>query len=171
QAGGAPKLSNLTRNFVAVDAPVVVLTHVTLIDGTGAAPNTDQTVIIRDGKIAAVGAASATTIPTGARVMDLAGHTVVPGFVGLHDHTFYTTVSRAAMKAAIDEAHKRGLKATGHLCSVSFREAVALGIDNLEHGLLTNTDYLEGKQADQCPSNNTAGYEKLDMQGPAVQQT
>jgi hypothetical protein len=53
---------------------------------------------------------------------------------------FYTTVSRSVMGAAIDQAHRRGLKVTGHLCSVSFREAVALGIDNLEHGLLVNTD-------------------------------
>jgi len=75
------------------------------------------------------------------------------------------------MKAVIDEAHKRGLKVTGHLCSVSFREAVALGIDNLEHGLLTNTDYLPNKQPDQCPSANTAGYDKLDIQSAAVQQT
>ena len=84
---------------------------------------------------------------------------------------FYTTVSRSSMKAAIDEAHKRGMKATGHLCSVSFREAVALGIDNLEHGLLTNTDYIKDKKPDICPNANTAGYEQLDMNSPEVQQT
>ena len=48
----------------------------------------------------------------------------------------YTNIRRAELKAAIKEAHKRGVKVTGHLCSVSFREAVALGIDNLEHGML-----------------------------------
>src|SRR2546428_6976819 len=53
----------------------------------------------------------------------------------------YTDIRSAELKAAIDEAHKRGLKVTGHLCSVSFREAVDLGIDNLEHGMLTDTDF------------------------------
>jgi imidazolonepropionase-like amidohydrolase len=265
QQQGTPTLSKLTRNFVSVDAPVIALTHVSLIDGTGTPRKSDQTIVIRDGKIADVG--SSVAVPSDAKVIDLTGHTVLPGFVGLHDHTFYTTssrsvqisssaprlylasgvttirttgsmspyqevnlkraidvgeipgpkmfitgpyltgggagsgmhaittpeearrtvdywvdegatwikfyttVSRAAMKAAIDEAHHRGIKATGHLCSVSFREAVSLGIDNLEHGLLTNTDYLADKKPDECPSANTAGYENLDMSSSAVQQT
>ena len=50
---------------------------------------------------------------------------------------FYNSISREAMGAAIDEAHKKGIKTTGHIGSVTFREAVALGIDNIEHGLLT----------------------------------
>ena len=68
----------------------------------------------------------------------------------------YTDIRRAELKAAIDEAHKRGMKVTGHLCSVSFREAVALGIDNLEHGLLTATDFDPEKQPDACPANSIA---------------
>jgi imidazolonepropionase-like amidohydrolase len=267
QQGSPATLSRTTRSFVSVDAPVIALTHVTVFDGTGAPRKSDQTIIIRDGKIAEVGSAASVAVPSGAKVMDLVGHAVLPGFVGLHDHTFYTTsarsvqissraprlylasgvttirttgsmapyqevnlrraidlgeipgphmfitgpyltgagagsgmhalttpeearrtvgywadegatwikfyttVSRAAMKAAIDEAHRRGMKATGHLCSVSFREAVSLGIDNLEHGLMTNTDYLADKKADECPSANTAGYDKLDMKSAAVQQT
>jgi imidazolonepropionase-like amidohydrolase len=67
----------------------------------------------------------------------------------------YTDIRRAELKAAIEEAHKRGMKVTGHLCSVSFREAVELGIDNLEHGLLTNTDFDPQKQPDLCPQNST----------------
>ena len=63
----------------------------------------------------------------------------------------YTTISRAELKAAIDEAHQRGLKVTGHLCSVSFKEAVELGIDNLEHGLFTNSDYAADKEARSLP--------------------
>ena len=63
----------------------------------------------------------------------------------------YTDIRRAELGAAIDEAHKRGMKVTGHLCSVSFREAVELGIDNLEHGLLTATDFDPAKQPDVCP--------------------
>ena len=63
----------------------------------------------------------------------------------------YTDIRRAELKAAIDEAHKRGMKVTGHLCSVSFREAVALGIDNLEHGLLTATDFDPDEAAGRLP--------------------
>jgi imidazolonepropionase-like amidohydrolase len=66
----------------------------------------------------------------------------------------YTDIKSADLKAAIDEAHKRGLKVTGHLCSVSFREAVDLGIDNLEHGLFTNTDFDPQHKPDVCPPNS-----------------
>jgi hypothetical protein len=66
----------------------------------------------------------------------------------------YTDIRRAELKAAIDEAHRRGIKVTGHLCSVSFQEAVDLGIDNLEHGLLTATDFDPQKQVDACPQNS-----------------
>ena len=59
----------------------------------------------------------------------------------------YTDISRAELGAAIKEAHKRGIKVTGHLCSVSFREAVALGIDNLEHGMLTASDFESAEAA------------------------
>ena len=60
---------------------------------------------------------------------------------------FYTRITRDEMKAAIDEAHKHGMKITGHLCSVGYREAVALGIDALEHGLFANAEYDPSKQA------------------------
>ena len=63
----------------------------------------------------------------------------------------YADIHKAELGAAIKEAHKRGMKVTGHLCSVSFREAVALGIDNLEHGLLTASDFDPAKQPDLCP--------------------
>ena len=72
---------------------------------------------------------------------------------------FYTDISRASMKAAIDEAHKLGIKATGHLCSVTFQEAIDLGIDDFAHGVLTASDFIEGKQPDKCPSNV---YKQLD---------
>jgi imidazolonepropionase-like amidohydrolase len=241
-------LSDEVRKYIAVDTTVVALTHALLIDGTGSAPQPDQTIILRDGRIAEVGPAAKVSIPDGARTMDLTGHTVTPGLVGMHDHLFYTAaggravqmsytgprlylasgvtsirttgsrspyaeinlrhaidhgivpgprihftapyitgpqgggsmavvsspeearrfvaywasegatwikaytdISRAALGAAIKEAHKRGLKVTGHLCSVSFREAVALGIDNLEHGMLTASDFDPTKQPDVCP--------------------
>jgi imidazolonepropionase-like amidohydrolase len=269
QSGTAAQRSNLsaaTRRFVSVDAPVVALTHVRLVDGTGAPAREDQTVVITGDKISAVGKTGSVAVPAGAQTIDLAGHTVIPGIVGLHDHTFYTTsarsiqlstsaprlylasgvttirttgsmspyaelnlkksidagqavgphmyvtgpyitgeggggmasvttpdearrlvaywaeegvswlkfytgINRAAMKAAIDEAHKRGVKATGHLCSVSFREAVALGIDNLEHGLFVNTDYDPEKKPDQCAPGSMAKLATLDLTSEPVKAT
>jgi hypothetical protein len=83
----------------------------------------------------------------------------------------YTAISRDALGAAIEEAHRRGLKFTGHLCSVSFREAVALGIDNLEHGLFTNSDYDPTKEPDRCPSGMRNRLADLDMDSPDVAAT
>ena len=60
-------------------------------------------------------------------------------------------ISRDALKAAIDEGHARGMKITGHLCSVTYGEAADLGIDNLEHGFLAATDFVADKQPDVCP--------------------
>src|SRR6267378_4411233 len=205
-------LAAQVREYIAVDTSLLALTHVLLVDGTGAAPKTDQTIVIRAGRIATVGPAASVQIPAGARVMDMSGSTVIPGLIGMHDHLFYTAaggravqmsytgprvylgsgvttirttgsrapyitgehgggamailnspeaarrfvaywaaegatwikaytdIRRAELGAAIQEAHKRGIKVTGHLCSVSFQEAVALGIDNLEHGMLTASD-------------------------------
>ncbi len=67
----------------------------------------------------------------------------------------YTQVTRAELGAAIQEAHKDGIKVTAHLCSVGFREAVDLGIDQLEHGLLTDTEFYPDKQPDVCPTWRT----------------
>ena len=64
-------------------------------------------------------------------------------------------ITRAELKAAIDEAHRHHLKLTGHLCSVTYPEAVELEIDNLEHGFFVNTQLDPGKQPDKCP--DTAG--------------
>lgn len=262
----ASVLSPQVREFVSVAAPVVALRNVRVVDGTGAAPADGQTIVIRDGRIAAVGPTASVQVPAEAHVLDLAGHTVIPGIVGLHNHTFYTTpgrqmqisfsaprlylasgvttirttgsyhpyseinmkrgveqgtvpgprmhitgpyitgvnsgymtgvataedarrvvgywadegatwfkayttISREELKAAIDEAHSRGLKFTGHLCSVSFREAVELGIDNLEHGLFTNSDYVQDKEADRCPSGLRDSLLDLDIGGAEVQAT
>jgi imidazolonepropionase-like amidohydrolase len=255
-------LSEEVRQYVAVDTGVVALTNVLLIDGTGAEPRPAQTVVIRDGKIAAVGPASSLRPPAGAHVMDLAGHTLIPGIVGMHDHLFYTAaggravqmsytgprlylgsgvttirttggrspyaeinlrqnidrglvpgprihltapyitggegggsmavvnspeaarrfvaywasegatwikaytdIRRSELAAAIKEAHKRGVKVTGHLCSVSFREAVELGIDNLEHGMLTASDFDPGRQPDVCPVEQVGELGKADPAG------
>jgi imidazolonepropionase-like amidohydrolase len=262
----AAALAPAVREFVSVSAPVVALTNVRVVDGTGAAPVEGRTVLIRDGRIAEVGATGRVRIPEGAEVMDLRGHTVIPGIVGMHNHTFYTTasrssqlnvsaprlylasgvttvrttgsyqpyaelnlkraieagqavgprmhvagpyltgpsnsymtavstadearrvvaywaeegatwfkaytrISREALRAAVDEAHRRGLKFTGHLCSISFREAVELGMDNVEHGFFVNTDWDPEKTPDQCPSGMRDRLAQVEVDGPEVRAT
>jgi imidazolonepropionase-like amidohydrolase len=263
----ATTLSQDVRQYVSVPETVVALTNVRVVDGTGAAPVEGRTIVLENGRITSVAAAGAAKIPAGARTIDLAGHTVLPGLVGLHNHTFYTTrgrsvqlqfsaprlylgsglttirttggtspyheinmkrgidrgqipgprmhltgpyltgpggaatmaqigspeearrivnywadegvtwfkaytdISRETLGAAIKAAHARGLKFTGHLCSVSFREAVRLGIDNLEHGLFTNTDYVPNRTPDHCPSDMRDSLLKVAIDGPEVRQT
>jgi hypothetical protein len=96
-AGAQPaaKLSADVRKYVIVPETTVALTNVRVVDGTGAAPREAQTIVIRDGRIASVGPAAQAQVPAGARVMDLANHTVIPGLVGMHNHTFYTTRGRS----------------------------------------------------------------------------
>src|SRR3989442_15357612 len=86
------------REYIAVDTSLVALTHVLLVDGTGAAPKTDQPVVIRAGRIAAVGPAASVQIPAGARVMDMNGSSVIPGIIGMHDHLFYTAAGGRAVQ-------------------------------------------------------------------------
>jgi len=62
----------------------------------------------------------------------------------------YGNITRDELRAAVKEAHKRGIKVTGHLCSVTYPEAIEIGIDNLEHGFLANTQLDPGKKPDQC---------------------
>ena len=82
-------LSPLVKSFVKVDAPVVALIHVRVIDGTGAEPREDQMIVIRQGKIDSVGEGSEASAPKDAQVIDLKGYTVIPGLVGMHEHMFY----------------------------------------------------------------------------------
>jgi imidazolonepropionase-like amidohydrolase len=261
-------LAAQVREYVAVDTSLLALTHVLLVDGTGGAPKSDQTIVIRAGRIATVGPAASVAIPAGARVMDMNGSTVIPGIIGMHDHLFYTAaggravqmsytgprlylgsgvttirttgsrapyaeinlkdaidhglapgprihltapyitgengggamailnspeaarrfvaywaaegatwikaytdIRRAELGAAIQEAHRRGIKVTGHLCSVSFQEAVSLGIDNLEHGMLTASDFTTGRPADVCPVNLMTQISASDPKGNAGQAT
>lgn len=70
----------------------------------------------------------------------------------------YMHITRAELKAAIDEAHKHGIKVTGHLCSVTYPEAIEAGIDDLEHGFFVNTQLAPGKQPDVCPMAENIGY-------------
>lgn len=265
--------------YVKESAPVLVLEHVRLIDGTGSAPHEDMRIDIAGGKITAVQAASAhKPYPPNAKVLDMTGKTVIPGLVGMHEHLFYptpqqppggvayygeapdsaprlylaggVTTARTAgsmetytdlglkrkidagllpgpkldvtgpylegkgsfviqmhpladaadvartvdywaaegvtsfkaynylttdeLKAAIDRAHAHGLKITGHLCSIGFRQAAALGIDNLEHGLFVDTEFFPGRKPDECPGilENLAYVQKsVEVDGPEVRET
>jgi imidazolonepropionase-like amidohydrolase len=258
------------RPFVAVDSPVVALTHVRVIDGTGGAVHEDRTIIINQGQIHTVGPSSQITLPADAKVMDLAGKTVIPGLIGMHQHLHYPSgggipmypvhafsfprlylgcgvttmrtggsmepytelrvknlidtggmpgpkihvtgpflesapatvpqmyelkspedarklveywagvgvtsfkafmhITRAQLAAAVEEAHKHKIKVTGHLCAVGFREAAALGIDNLEHGIIVDTEFMPGKRPDVCPGGDSRSVlAKLDIQSGPVQ--
>jgi imidazolonepropionase-like amidohydrolase len=77
-----------TKPFLSVDAPVVALQHVQVVDGTGAAPLEDQTIIIRQGRIESLGPSAQIPVPDEARRLDLPGHSVIPG-LGMHEHLFY----------------------------------------------------------------------------------
>ena len=76
--------------FVSVNAPVIVLNHVRVIDGTGAAPREDQTLIISHGAIQSIGPASSAQPPSDAKILDRTGYSVIPGIVGMHNHLYYT---------------------------------------------------------------------------------
>ena len=261
QAHAQSRFSAGVRQFIVVDTPVVAITNVRVIDGTGAAPMERQIVLIRDGKITAIGTSASVTPPASARVIDGTGKTLIPGLVLVHEHLFYPSGERATyhafpysfarmylaagittartggnmgayadlnikrqidagtaigpkldvtapylngtnpfpqmysfrdsadarrfvahwadlgatsfkaymqitrdqLRAAVDEAHRRGLKVTGHLCSVTYREAATLGIDNLEHGFLAATDFSPRKQPDACPGAPTQAIAAMDV--------
>lgn len=101
------ELSAAARRFVAVEPGSIALTHVRVIDGTGAPAREDQNVLIgADGRIAAIGPAASTPPPAGAQVIDLAGHSVLPGWVGMHEHLFYTaTIDRGGEPAFLQMSH------------------------------------------------------------------
>jgi imidazolonepropionase-like amidohydrolase len=262
---GAPPI----KDFIRVPAGVIALEHVRLIDGTGAAAKSDQTILISGDKITAIAPSASTQVPAGATRLDFSGYSAIPGLVGMHDHLFYpaagglyhnmpfsfprlylaagvTTIrttgsiepyfdlelkrgidegklvgpkinmtgpylegegsftrqlhalqgpedarhtvdywvgegahsfkaymyiTRAELKAAIDEAHKHNIKVTGHLCSVGFREAAELGIDDLEHGLEVDTEFFPDKQPDACPNATqaAAAAAKLEITSEPIQ--
>ncbi len=266
---GAQPGPDQRQQFIKVDALLIALTHVRVIDGTGAAARDDQTLVISGGKIQSVGTAPP---PAEAKVLDLRGYSVIPGLVGMHDHMFfpmggnppiygemgssfprlylaagvttirtagsiepftdlelkklidagrilgpkmhvtgpylegpgaytpdmhelkdagdarrmvnfwadegatsfkaYMHITREELRAAAEEVHQRGLKITGHLCSIGFKEAAELGIDDLEHGLVVDTEFVPGKQPDQCPSSPATrdALVKLDVAGAPVQE-
>jgi hypothetical protein len=73
---------------------------------------------------------------------------------GATSFKIYEHITRAELDSVVDAAHKRGLKVTGHLCAIGFREAAQAGIDNLEHGLAVDTEFFSKKKAGECPSRS-----------------
>jgi imidazolonepropionase-like amidohydrolase len=93
---------------------------------------------------------------------------------GVDNFKAYMFITPAELSAAIAAAHKRGVKVTGHLCSIGFKEAAALGIDDLEHGLLVDTEFFPEKKPGQCPedrADDMAFYAKLDVHSAQVRET
>jgi len=90
---------------------------------------------------------------------------------GVTSFKAYMNISHDALAEAIKAAHERGIKITGHLCTVGFTEAAQLGIDDLEHGLLVDTEFVPGKQPGVCPEERetTASIMSLDLKGDAAQ--
>src|SRR5216684_101813 len=77
------------QQFIRTEAPIVILRHVRVVDGTGAPPTEDQSIIISDGKIKSIVPGNNLVLPANAAVLDLPGYTVLPGLVGMHDHMFF----------------------------------------------------------------------------------
>jgi imidazolonepropionase-like amidohydrolase len=107
--GGERAGAGVSPGDSGASAPVA-LAHVTVLDGRGGPPLPDATVLVRDGRIEAVGPSSRTPVPRGARVLDLPGHVVTPGFVDMHYH-----VTTGAMRyrrdaaGALDSTYDRAL--------------------------------------------------------------
>ena len=86
---------------------------------------------------------------------------------GVTSFKAYMNITRAELRAAIEEAHKRSIKVTGHLCSVTYKEAAELGIDDLEHGFFVNTQLDPEKKPDVCSaSEGDYTLEHMDPNGP-----
>lgn len=70
--------------------------------------------------------------------------------MGITSFKVYNFITRADLAAIVGAAHARHLKVTGHLCSITYREAADLGIDNLEHGFFACSDFAKNKRPDTC---------------------
>ncbi|MBB5061126.1 imidazolonepropionase-like amidohydrolase [Granulicella aggregans] len=84
----------------------------------------------------------------------------------------YMFIQPADLQATIEQAHAHGLKVTGHLCSVGFTEAINMGIDNLEHGLIVDSEFDPQKKPGVCPAKNSEGVQtllQLDVHGQQIQ--
>ena len=82
--------------FVAIEGAEIAITDVKVIDGTGGAPLENQTVVIRNGRIANIGLSGRVQLSADAEVVDGSGHTLIPGLIGLHNHSYYTAAGGRA---------------------------------------------------------------------------
>jgi imidazolonepropionase-like amidohydrolase len=92
---------------------------------------------------------------------------------GVTSFKAYMHLTPAELAALVKAAHARGVKVTGHLCAIGFREAAAIGIDDLEHGLAVDTEFYSGKKPGECPDAKAASREmaeKLDVASAPVQE-
>ena len=80
----SPKLLTFVLLAATLPAADLAITHATILDGTGAAPLRDATLLIHDGKVVAV--RPKLKIPAGAQTIDAAGKTVIPGLISAHSH-------------------------------------------------------------------------------------
>lgn len=69
---------------------------------------------------------------------------------GVTSFKVYNHITREDLRVGVAEAHKRGLKVTGHLCSLTYEEASNIGIDNLEHGFMVSSDFIDDKIEEMC---------------------
>ena len=90
---------------------------------------------------------------------------------GMTSFKAYMNITREELGAAIQEAHAHRMKLTGHLCSVTWPEAIALGIDNLEHGpVYSDSEFLPEKKANVCTPGGATSWAKQDVKEPQVQE-
>lgn len=72
------------------------------------------------------------------------------GDMGITSFKVYNFITREDLKAIVNAAHSRGYKVTGHLCSITYKEAADIGIDNIEHGFFFASDFQKNKNPDEC---------------------
>ncbi|WP_286269617.1 amidohydrolase family protein [Thalassotalea hakodatensis] len=226
--------------------------NVQLIDGTGEKVKYDQTILVVNDRIVKIGDTSKLNIPSGYEIVNVKNHTVIPGFIGVHNHLHisghkyngdniaklylaagvtsiqtvgsafpekeialasdialgqklgpeiiasgpyftgsdgnnnmqqvnkakdiaktlkywkdkgvkwikvYRHIEPTQLQTIITEAHKLKLFVTGHLCSITFAEAINMGIDGIQHGLNSASDFRTNKTFGQC----NGGREYIDI--------
>jgi imidazolonepropionase-like amidohydrolase len=89
---------------------------------------------------------------------------------GCSSFKVYRNITLADLVAVIGAAHQRGLKVTGHLCSVTYKEAAEAGIDNLEHGFMECSDFDTSKKENICSENLFNSLKALDVDSKAMEQ-
>jgi len=89
---------------------------------------------------------------------------------GVTSYKAYMHIRQDELKTVIEEAHKRNHKVTAHLCSITYREAAELGIDNLEHGFFAASDFVKNKKKNECPKGVHQSLVDLDIESKEVDQ-